>query len=101
MDTYRLRRLLSRLIVRLGCFVLLWNCAGSDVDETPEPDDPPMQAASGPTVVNPNLAVADELGALSGMNKELADAVLKKRPFLNMEALHSVVATHMSHGEAE
>ena len=101
MDTYRLRRLLSRLIVRLGCFVLLWNCAGSDVDETPEPDDPPMQAASGPTVVNPNLAVADELGALSGMNKELADAVLKKRPFLNMEALHSVVATHMSHGDAE
>ncbi len=95
MDTYPRRRSFSVLTVRLGFFVLLLNCAGSDVD------DPGTAAVSGPTVVNPNLASGDELNALPGMSQDLAGAIQQQRPFLKMEALDSVVTRHVSGEEAE
>ena len=82
--------------VLIVCFAMLWSCGGSNVDETPVSDAPAEEAASsGAMVVNPNLAGADELGAISGMSKELIDAIMAQRPFLGMDALHSVVSQHL------
>ncbi len=87
------------MAVLLVCFVMLWGCGGSNVEETPAPDAPAEEAASSAMVVNPNLAGADELGAL--MSKELADAIVAQRPFLGMEALHPVVSQHLGQEEVE
>ena len=101
MNIYGRGTTLTSLAVLLVCLVLLGSCAGSDVGETPTPDDPAAEAVSSATVVNPNLAGGDELGALPGMSTELVDAILEQRPFLGMEALHSVVMQHLSQEEAE
>ena len=71
------------------------------MSETPAPKESAADAESRTAVVNPNLALGDELGALPGMTPELADAILQQRPLLNMEALHSVVTQHISREEAE
>lgn len=89
----------TNMVVLLVCFVMLWGCGGSNVEETPAPDAPAEEAASSAMVVNPNLAGSDELGAL--MSKELADAIVAQRPFLGMEALHPVVTQHLGEGEVE
>ena len=91
----------------LVCFVMLWGCGGSNVDETPASNveekpasDAPSEEASA-MVVNPNLAGADELGTLPGMSKELVDAIVAQRPFLGMEALHPVITQHLGEDEVE
>ena len=95
------RPMFTSLAIRLLGLVLLSSCAGPDVDKTPAPDDLSTKAVSAATVVNPNLAGGDDLGALPGMSTELADAILKQRPFLNMVALDSVVTRHVSREEVE
>ena len=87
--------------VLLVCFAMLWGCGGSNVEEKPASNAPTEEAASSAIVVNPNLAGADELGALSGMSKELVDAIMAQRPFLGMEALHPVVTQHLGEEEGE
>ncbi len=91
----------TNMVVLLVCFVMLWSCGGSNVEETPAPDAPAEEAASSAMVVNPNLAGSDELGALPGMGKELVDAIMAQRPFLGMEALHPVITQHLGEGEVE
>ena len=90
--------------VLLVCFAVLWGCGGSNVEETSAPnvdeaDAPAEEAVSSAMVVNPNLAVSDELGAL--MSKELADAIMAQRPFLGMAALNPVVSQHLGQEEVE
>ncbi len=94
-------RALTLLAVCCLGLALLWTCADPKVNETPRSEDAPAQGASSPVVVNPNLALGDELRALPGMSKELADAIRQQRPFLNMEALHALVAQHLSQEEAK
>ena len=94
-------RALTRLAVCFLGLALAWSCADTEVNEPPKPKDAPAQGASIPVVVNPNLALGDELGALPEMTPELADAILQQRPFLDMEALHSVVTQHVSREDAE
>ena len=89
------REKFTNMAVLLVCFAMLWGCGGSNVDETPVSDSPSEEAASSAVVVNPNLAGADELGVLPGMNKELVDAIVAQRPFLGMEALHPVISQHL------
>ena len=89
----------TNMVVLLVCFVMLWGCGGSNVEETPAPDAPAEEAASSAMVVNPNLAGSDELGAL--MSKELADAIMAQRPFLGMAALHPVITQHLGQEEVE
>ena len=100
MISYGLRPTTYGLTTLLVCLTL-WSCADPEVSETPSADESPARAESGATIVNPNLALGDELGALPGMTPELADAILQQRPFLNMEALHSVVTQHVSREDAE
>ena len=94
-------RALTRLAVCCLGLALLWTCADPEVNETPRSEDAPAQGASRPVVLNPNLALGDELGALPGMSQALADAIQQQRPFINMEALHALVAQHLSQEEAE
>ncbi len=101
MNLYKRRPMFTSLAMRLLGLVLLSSCADPEVDKTPAPDDLSTKAVSAATVVNPNLAGGDDLGALPGMSKALADAILKQRPFLNMEALDSVVTRHVSREEAD
>ena len=77
------------MAVLLVCFAMLWGSGRSNADE----------AASSAIVVNPNLVVADELGAL--MSKTLVDSIMAQRPFLGMGALHSVVTQHLGQEEVE
>ena len=100
------REKFTNMAVLLVCFAMLWGCGGSNVDETPasnveETDAPAEEAASSAMVVNPNLAGTDELGALPGISKELADAIVAQRPFLGMDALHPVVTQHLGEEEVE
>ncbi len=88
------------LAVLLTSFVLLCGCDGGDTGETATLQDSSAVAAGGETVLNPNLAGADELSALPGMNPELVQAILRQRPFLGMEALHAVVMEHRGPEEA-
>ncbi|MYB54759.1 MAG: hypothetical protein F4X51_00080 [Gemmatimonadetes bacterium] len=89
----------TNMVVLLVCFVMLWSCGGSNVEETPASDAPAEEAASSAVVVNPNLAGADELGAL--MSKALGDSIMAQRPFLGMDALHPVVTQHLGEEEVE
>lgn len=89
----------TNMVVLLVCFVMLWGCGGSNVEETPASDAPAEEAASSAVVVNPNLAGADELGAL--MSKALGDSIMAQRPFLGMDALHPVVTQHLGEEEVE
>ncbi len=100
MISYGLRPTTYGLTTLLVCLTL-WSCADPEVGETPAPDESSARAESRTALVNPNLALGDELGALPGMTPELADAILQQRPFLNMEALHSVVTQHVSREDAE
>lgn len=93
--------MLTRLAVCFLGLALLWTCADPKVKETPRSESSDPNAGIGSVVVNPNLAVADELDALPGMSQALADAIRQQRPFINMEALHAVVAQHLSREEAE
>ena len=95
------KRALTRLAVGVLGLALVWSCADTEVNEPPKHEDAPAQGASSPVVVNPNLALGDELGALPGMSQKLADAIRQQRPFLNMEALHALVAQHLGREEAE
>ncbi len=95
------REKFTNMAVLLVCFAMLWGCGGSNVEETPVSDAPAEEAASSAMVVNPNLAGTDELGALPGMSKELADAIVAQRPFLGMVALHPVVSQHLGLEEVE
>lgn len=101
MEDFPENRPLTHLAVCFLGLALLWSCADPEVKETPGSDGSESQAVKSPAVVNPNLAVGDELRTLPGMNAELADAILKQRPFLNMEALHSLVSQRLSREEAE
>lgn len=94
------RTMSTRLSALIVC-LLLWRCADHEVRETPGSDGSMSKASGGKAVVNPNLAGLDELNPLPGMSQELADAIQQQRPFLNMEALHSVVSEHLSQTEAE
>ena len=95
------REKFTNMAVLLVCFAMLWGCGGSNVEETPVSDAPAEEAASSAMVVNPNLAGTDELGALPGMSKELADAIMAQRPFLGMESLHPVITQHLGQEEVE
>ena len=101
MENFLEIRALTRLVVCFLGFALAWGCADPEMNEPPKPEDAPAQGASSTAVVNPNLALMDELGALPGMSQELADAIQQQRPFLNMEALHALVTQHLSREEAE
>ena len=79
------REKFTNMAVLLVCFAMLWGFGRSNAEE----------AASSAIVVNPNLAGADELGALPGMSKALVDSIMVQRPFLGMEALHPVVSQHL------
>ena len=95
------REKFTNMAVLLVCFAMLWGCGGSNEEEAPVSDAPAEEAASSAMVVNPNLAGTDELGALPGMSKELADAIVAQRPFLGMEALHPVVSQHLGQEAVE
>lgn len=82
----------TNMAVLLVCFAMLWGFGMSNADETT-----PVEEAA--IVVNPNLAGADELGAL--MSKALVDSIMAQRPFLGMEALHLVVSQHLGQEEVE
>ena len=101
MENFLEIRALTRLAVGFLGLALVWCCADTEVNEPPKPENAPAQGASSPAVVNPNLASGDELGALPGMSQALADAIRQQRPFLDMEALHALVAQHLGREEAE
>lgn len=90
----------ASLAVLLTSFVLLCGCGGGDMGETATLHDSFAGAAGGETVLNPNLAGADELSALPGMSLELVQAILRQRPFLGMEALHAIVVEQLGPEEA-
>lgn len=91
MNICRRREKFINMAVLLLCFSLVWSSDGANAEE----------AASSAIVVNPNLAGADELGALPGMSKALVDSIMAQRPFLGMEALHLVVSQHLGDEEVE
>ena len=80
------------MAVLLVCFSLVWSSDGANAEES---------TSSAMVVVNPNLAGADELGALPGMSKGLVDSIMAQRPFHGMEALHPVVTQHLGEEEVE
>ena len=96
MTTHKRNATFAGAAALLGCLAVFGACGGSEPAETPAPEAP-----SSVPVLNPNLAGADELGALPGMTQELVDAIMEQRPFLGIAALHPVVATHLTPEEAE
>ena len=97
MTTHKTKATFAGAGALLGCLALLGACGGSETAEAPVA----AESESGAAVLNPNLAGGDELGALPGMTPELVEAMMEQRPFLGMEALHPVVAAHLTPEEAE
>lgn len=56
-------------------------------DETPD-----KAAANAPTVLNPNLAGAEQLAAHPEISQELAKSIVDVRPFLTMKAFDTLLA---------
>lgn len=56
----------------------------------------PASSQVGPNLglLNPNLASADELAAVPGLNSAAVEAILEGRPFLRMADLHATVVQH-------
>jgi DNA uptake protein ComE-like DNA-binding protein len=50
-------------------------------------------------LVNPNLASADELGAVPGLPSGAVSALIDGRPYLRMSELHAVVSQHVRSGQ--
>lgn len=46
-------------------------------------------------LANPNLASADELAAVDGLNAAAVDAIMESRPFMRVAELHAVVSQHV------
>ena len=105
MTTHKRKTTFAGAGALLGCLAVLGACGGSEggseTAETPAPVVEAPDAASSAAVVNPNLAGSEELGALPGMTRELVDAIMEQRPFLGMEALHPVAASHLTPEETE
>ena len=57
------------------------------------------QVGNNKDVLNPNLAVEDELVALPQIDAALAKAIIDGRPFLTMTALHEVLSERLSDAE--
>ena len=57
------------------------------------------QVGNNTDVLNPNLAVEDELIALPQIDAALAKAIIDGRPFLTMTALHEVLSERLSDAE--
>lgn len=95
------------LALLLVCLVPAAACAGEDGRESAAEGSsaagsPPAEISSaGIAVVNPNLAGAEDLGALPHMNAALVDAIMEQRPLLGSEALNAVVTQHLSAEQAE
>ena len=100
MNTFKQPR--SALLTSLVAFLFaIGGCGGSETAEQTDPAENEPQAESAPeAVVNPNLAGSDELAMLPGMTAELADMVLKARPFPDMIELDALIAVHMSREDA-
>jgi len=49
-------------------------------------------------LVNPNLATAEEIAGVPGLNGAAVDAIMGARPFLRMTDLHAVVAQYIDEG---
>ena len=60
---------------------------------------PAAQVGKNLGLLNPNLASADELATVPGLNSEAVAAVMDGRPFLRMADLHAVVARSAAEGE--
>ena len=85
-----MRRNITALAVALALFPALGiACAGGDTDSAETATEAPSGAVA---LANPNLASADELGAVPGMTAESAAALEGARPFLRMADLHAAVA---------
>ncbi len=54
------------------------------------------QVGEGQGLVNANLASAEQLAAVPGLDAEAVEAIVAARPFLRASALHEVVAAHAS-----
>ena len=52
-------------------------------------------------LVNPNLASADELADVPGLNNAAIEQILNGRPYLTIADLHAVVAAHVAEGAYE
>ncbi len=57
------------------------------------------QVGNNTDVLNPNLAVEDELVALPQIDAALAKAIIDGRPFLSMTALHETLSERLADGE--
>ncbi len=57
------------------------------------------QVGNNTDVLNPNLAVEDELVALPQIDAALAKAIIDGRPFLSMTALHEALSERLADGE--
>ena len=47
-------------------------------------------------LVNPNLATAEEIGAVDGLNSGAVQAIMQGRPFLKMSELHQALSAHVT-----
>lgn len=59
------------------------------------------QVGANQGVLNPNLASADEMAALPGLNAEIAEAIVEARPHLGMMAFHTFLNGHLGEGDRE
>ena len=54
------------------------------------------QVGESQDLLNANLATAEQLAAVPGLDAASAEAIVEARPFLRVSALHEVVAAHVS-----
>ena len=47
-------------------------------------------------LMNPNLATAEEIGAVDGFNNDAVHAIMEGRPFLKMSELHTAISAHIA-----
>ena len=90
----------SRLFPVLATAALIASCGGEPPADDTVAQSEDASAAEVTTVagglLNPNLAVRDELSRISELNDAALDAIGEGRPFLSMAALHAAISPHVA-----
>jgi DNA uptake protein ComE-like DNA-binding protein len=102
---------MHRLFWLLFIGVFVFACAeqtesGTQEETSETTTEEPKATAEEETIVaavvlNPNLASKEELAAIAQINEELAQQIVDKRPFLNMNDFHQVLAGSLDESMTE
>ena len=92
-------RTIQRALVAFG--VVTAGACGRSSETDQAADTDAMPAGEVHTVLNANLAAADEMTAVPHVTADIADAIVEHRPYLTMVAFDGMLSEHLDDAQRE